>query len=109
VVSNDKRTFNLPDGKIAFGSTVPVKGTGVATGFMDGYGNTAALYNALNSGQSGTYYGLSLLSNINQTLPKYGAGTDRVNTDIAVGITTDSSKSGIVAELSSGATAIIKY
>jgi len=94
------RSFNIPNGKAAFGTTIPVCGTGMTLGLTNGTNNfgfgtnnQAVLYAPQSS------YGTNAGSNTS------GSWT----TNQTYGITKDSSKSGIVADLSSGAVVIIKY
>lgn len=98
-------TFNIPNGKTFIGSTIPCKGNGTTLGITNGT-NTAGVYGYHNSsgqlaaGSTGSYG-----SNVGTTIT-----ADNINfSRKTIGITTDPTKSGIVADLSSGMSAVIKY
>lgn len=98
-------TFNLPNGKIPVAVDLPVRGNGTTIGFNDGINNFGMAFN----GTSG---------HPNATKKLYGqpVGTafsgSYINGQKSFGITTDPTKSGIIADLTAATDAtyaIIKY
>jgi len=95
-------TFNLPNGKIAVANSIQCKGNGITLGLTNGtsyagaYGGNASY---LNVGQNA--YGKSVGAS--------GISGSNIPNNNGVGITTDSTKSGIVADQSNQTRAIIKY
>ena len=98
-------SFNIPNGKTAFGTTIPVKGNGSVIGMTNGSANFG-----LTVGANGSITGVvsATTGGYGQTLPA-SKGHDTTTGNANFGLTTDTSKSGIVADLSSGAVVIIKY
>lgn len=98
-------SFNLPDGNIPFGTAIRIKGSGLALGLTNGstnYGLMKQLAGNLGILQAATgYYGVNAGDNVN-------IGNTAPNGQ-ALGITSDGTKSGLVVDLSSAATVIIKY
>lgn len=99
-------TFNLPNyssARMITSSNVPVKGTGITLGWTDGSTNygTRAWYSATRNTFPTNAYGKAV----------GGSASGEANIDKIVGITKDSSKSGITgtASLASSCKFIIKY
>lgn len=93
-------SFNIPNGKTAFGTTIPVRGNGMTLGLTDGtnYGGMRATDIS------------NLIANTGSYGRNIGSAASGPNINyLSVGITQDASKSGIVADISAGATVIIKY
>lgn len=94
-----KGTWTLVSSGIVKAGNIPCKGNGTALGITDGsnnYGVTATQYSAsyqLYQGRSSAAYG----ANVGTT----GNTSDIIAVGTALGVTTDSSKSGIVADTSS--------
>ena len=85
-------TFNLPNGTLRLlGDTVPVVGNGITIGLTDGSKNAGMNMNIT--------YGLSaLVGNYGKPVgSSLGSGTTAQET---LGLTTDSTKSGMIADLS---------
>lgn len=108
-VGDGSTTFNLPNlmnVKLLKGSSVQVKGNGMTLGLTNGSGNYG-----LKLGVAGTNQGLGILPGTFGT----GVGTSSAQggTSIlqTIGVTTDPTKSGIIADISSGVSVnyIIKY
>ena len=97
------RSFNIPNGKTAFGTTIPVRGNGISVGLTNGITNAG-----LNSGFPQDYPALAISGGYGQPVSNSWVGSSPV-VNGKLGITTDASKSGIVADISAGATVIIKY
>lgn len=100
VINTSDETFRLPidtiDHPINSTGTLPVKGNGMAIGLTDGNGHYVGTgYNTSNDiVVRQEIYGKSLPST-------YSSGTTGLSNQVNLGITTDSSKSGIVADLTS--------
>ena len=94
-----KSTFNLPNKTYYSGN---VKGSGLSLGLTDG-NNTYGFYQTRNTGTS------TAAESYNRSLPSSGNNFTNVPYDSVIGITTDSSKSGIVVETDSQLKLCIKY
>ena len=103
-------TFNLPNlmnVKLLKGSSVPVKGTGLSLGLTNGTQNGAMAMTSdyrMFKGYTDKYG-----SNVG-SIPA-GSSANEMPTQRTVGVTKDATKSGIIADISSGVNAnfIIKY
>jgi len=85
--------------KLPLGSEAPVKGNGIAVGFTDGTTQAGLFNNSSNSlGAYSTAYGGAVGS-------ASGSGGSYLSQYKCVGITTDASKSGMVADLSTATAA----
>ena len=95
-----KRSFNLPDGKVAFGSTVPCRGNGMSLGLYNGttYGGMQKM--------SGSQVSLDS-RNYGNPVSTSASSTSGING--VLGVTNEASKSGIVADLSGGLNMVIKF
>lgn len=94
-------SFNIPNGKTAFGTTIPVKGNGICIAFTDGISD-GGMYSQLNS----LFRQDSVIGVPNGST---SAGYSPLRSAVALGLTTDATKSGIVADISGGVAVIIKY
>lgn len=85
--------------KLPLGSTAPVKGNGIAVGFTDGTTQGGLFNNSANSlGVYSTAYGKTVGS-------ASGSSGSYLSQYKCVGVTTDASKSGLVADLSTATAA----
>lgn len=96
-------SFNIPNGKTAFGDTIPVRGNGISVGLTNGITNAG-----LNSGFPQDYPALAISGGYGQPVSNSWVGSSPV-VNGKLGITTDASKSGIVADISGGVAVIIKF
>jgi len=96
-------TFNIPNGKTFIGSAIPCKGNGMTLGVYDGTTNygMANIYSDKFRGFGG------FAGNYGGSIGGADSGSF-MTAQISVGITNDPTKSGIVADISSGMNAIIK-
>lgn len=109
-VGDGSSTFNLPNlmnVKLLKGSSLPVKGNGMTLGLLANSSN-AGLY-TVKSGDLTYLAGIQVAYGKSQGQTLTIAAWNRTNN--SVGVTTDPSKSGLVADISSGVLAnyIIKY
>ena len=79
-----------------------MKGSGLSLGLTDG-NNTYGFYQTRNTGIS------TATESYNRSLPSYGNNFTPVSYDYVVGITTDSSKSGMIVDPDTQLKLMIKY
>lgn len=99
VINTSNETFRLPV-KVKqkfFSGDVPVVGNGIALGLTDGSKN-AGLYGASGNSPNFLTSSISLYGTNTGTSPE---GTNRLNQNKSLGVTTDPTKSGLIAKLSS--------
>lgn len=104
------RSFNLPDGNIPFGTTIAVGGNGKTLGLKTNTNDAGVIL--LGSGAVGNVgsYLRASISAYNTSIGTAGTYNTVAGTDsTSVGVTQDFDKSGLVVDLSSAATVIIKY
>lgn len=98
------RSFNLPNGKVAFGMSIPCKGNGMTLGLTDGTNNVGL---RLSSGEG--YLTTSASSGYGSVIGIVSSSFGIASNNKLGGITTDPTKSGVVADLSDGQIVVIKY
>lgn len=101
---NGSTTFNLPNGRICIGNA-GIKGNGKTLGFTNGSTNYGL---STGSVQSSSALNVAYVSAYGTSVNTSSSGT-RPAIGITLGITSDSSKSGMVIDSSNQTRAIIKY
>lgn len=97
------RSFNLPNGKVAFGMSIPCKGNGVTLGLTDGTNNSSLVAQVHDYGLIKAFNGQY------GTNPKPAISGTGLQLTGSLGVTTDPKKSGVVTDLSDGQLVVIKY